>query len=370
MHTNHTSLYRQVLQKLETDILDGKYPDGSALPSDIELSRQCGVSVATARRAYAELVQRGWVIRKRKKGTILCREAKQTRLGRIGLIMVADAPAYQLLRQGVERAFSAKGTAIKTYWNHDSPAKNEDAIKKSIADGAEGLIITPPIQSSFETLRHLVAEGFPLVMALNHDAKVHSVYPDDHHAGYLIGEHFAVCGYHNVAAVVRENVIGRERLYGFREAIARHDIKLSDSSIVPIIYEDENGTPLPDLGRREAERLLSLSPRPDAVFVFNDSHAAAIYHWLQNFGVDVPGEIAVAGVDKLSPVYHPFSLTSVDIGLVDIGLRAGQLLAAQLPSRNHLVVQEKVTPQLHLGKSTRRKLASDFPVGEDHPFRA
>jgi len=358
MKSKSAALYRQVLQKVEADILDGSYPVGGTLPSDIELSQIHGVSVATARRAYAELVQRGWVTRKRKRGTILCRDAGHAKLSRIGLILVADVPPYQLLRQGVEFAFADQGTAIETRWNHDSPAANEEAIKKSISDGAEGLIITPPIQSSFETLRHLVAEGFPLVMALNHDSKVHSVYPDDHHAGYLIGEHFAECGYRNVAAVVRENLIGRERLYGFREAIARHGLELPSSSIVPITYEDGNGQLLPDLGRREAEQILSMSHRPDAVFVYNDSHAAALYHWLQNLGVNVPGEIAIAGVDKLGPAYHPFSLTSVDVGLVSIGLRAGQLLSAQLQSRNLLVVQEKVTPKLHLGGSTQRKVAA------------
>jgi len=39
----------------------------------------------------------------------------------------------------------AKGQRIETRWNHDSPAANEEAIVKSIADGAQGLIITPPI---------------------------------------------------------------------------------------------------------------------------------------------------------------------------------------------------------------------------------
>jgi DNA-binding LacI/PurR family transcriptional regulator len=356
------ALYRQVLQKIEASIRDGAYPEGGTLPSDIELSQLYGVSVATARRAYTELVQRGWVTRKRKRGTVLCNIAGQSRLSRIGLILVADVPPYQLLRQGVEFALAPHGIAIETRWNHDSPAANEEAITQSIADGAQGLIVTPPIQSSFETLRHLVAEGFPLVMALNHDPKVHSVYPDDHHAGYLVGEHFAECGYQRVAAVIRENTIGRERLYGFREALARHGLRLPTSSVIPIVYEDDKGQLLPDLGRREAEQILALSPRPEAVFVFNDNHAAAIYHWLQNYGVKVPDEIAIAGVDKLGPAYHPFSLTSVDVGLVGIGLRAGQLLVSQLQSRNLLVVQEKVTPQLHIGKSTRRKIAAALPA--------
>lgn len=345
--------FQKVLNKLEGDIRDGVYLEGSVLPSDSELSEQHGVSVATARRAYSELVQRGWVQRVRKRGTILCREAAELRLRRVGLIMVADVPAFQILRSGIESALAEYSTAIETRWNLDLSSANEEAIRGSIGAGAEGLIVTPPHQSGFETMRQLVADRFPLVMAFNHDPKIHSVYPDDYRAGYLVGEHFAACGYRRVAAVVRENAIGRERLYGFREAVARHNLALAEDAVIPISYSDHPGKLPQDLGRREAENLLGLKDRPEAVFVFNDTHAVAIYHWLQNHGIAVPGEIAIAGVDALDVSYHPFSLTSVDIGITNMGVRAGKLLAEQVKNPSRTAVQEKITPRLRIGASTQ-----------------
>jgi DNA-binding transcriptional MocR family regulator len=143
--------FQKVLSKIEGDILEGVYREDDVLPSDTELSKQHGVSVATARRAYSELVHRGWVKRVRKRGTILCREALGTRLRRVGLIMVADVPAFQILRSGIESALAEYSTAIETRWNLDVPSVNEEAIRRSISEGAHGLIVTPPIQSSFET---------------------------------------------------------------------------------------------------------------------------------------------------------------------------------------------------------------------------
>jgi DNA-binding LacI/PurR family transcriptional regulator len=345
--------FQKVLSKIEGDILEGVYREDDVLPSDTELSKQHGVSVATARRAYSELVHRGWVKRVRKRGTILCREALGTRLRRVGLIMVADVPAFQILRSGIESALAEYSTAIETRWNLDVPSVNEEAIRRSISEGAHGLIVTPPIQSSFETMRQLMADRFPLVMVFNHDPKIHSIFPDDYRAGYLVGEHFAECGYRRVAAVVRENAIGRERLYGLREAVARHNLNFAEDAVIPISYGDEPGKVPPDLGRREAERLLALKDRPEAVFVYNDTHAVAIYHWLQNHGVAVPGEIAIAGVDALDVTYHPFSLTTVDIGIASMGAKAGKLLAAQVQNPNLPVVQDKITPHLRIGASTQ-----------------
>lgn len=322
------------------------------MPSDLELSRTHRVSVATVRRAYAELVERGWVQRVRKRGTVLANVETRSRIRTVGIVMVADVPPYQLLRRGVEQTLIEHGAAICTYWNKDSEEINNTQISRAMKNGVEGLIVTPPSPSSFDLYRRMVAEGIPIVMAFNHDPFVHSVFPDDHRAGYLIGEHFSRCGYKNVAAVVRTSVIGRERLYGFREAIARHGLELREEATVPIQYVDEAGKLIADMGRREAEQILKMNPLPEAVFVFNDSHAAGVYHWLQNFGIAVPEQIAIAAVDHLGPEFHPFSLTSVDIGLEEIGRRAAELLVAQVQNPGLLVVQEKITPRLIVARST------------------
>lgn len=59
-------LHQKLLIYLDEQIRSGKYRPGDVLPSDLDLAHAQGVSVATVRRAYSELVNRGWVRRVKK----------------------------------------------------------------------------------------------------------------------------------------------------------------------------------------------------------------------------------------------------------------------------------------------------------------
>jgi DNA-binding LacI/PurR family transcriptional regulator len=354
MRARKVPLYKQVVRKLEQSIANGDYEENCAMPSDIDLSRELKVSVDTVRKAYSDLVKRGWVKRVRKKGTVLLSTSKRHRIEKIGVILVAPIPPYQLLLRGVEKVMGERGTGLFMRWNGDNEASNQEAIMSALKNDSQGIIVQPPFPSSFEFLRGLTAEGFPLVLVLVGDPRIHSVIPDDHQAGYLVGEHFARKGFRRVAAVIRDGFIGRERLHGFREALAKHGIELLPNGVIPIEYADANNQMLTDLGRREAEAILKLPDLPEAIFVFNDSHAIALHYWLQKYKISVPDDIALAAVDNLGKDFSPLSLTSVDIGLTSIGSRAAELLIAQIENPHHLVVQEKIAPRLIVGASTAK----------------
>lgn len=354
MRARKVPLYKQVVKKLEESIANGEFVENCPMPSDIDLSRELKVSVDTVRKAYSDLVDRGWIKRVRKKGTILLSSSKRHRIEKIGVVLVASVPPYQLLLRGIEKVMGERGTGLFMRWNGDNEASNQEAILTALKNDSRGIIVSPPFPSSFEFLRGLASEGFPLVLVLVGDPRIHSVIPDDHQAGYLIGEHFARKGFRRVAAVIRDGFIGRERLHGFREALAKHGIEFSASSVIPIEYADANNQLLTDLGRREAEAILKLPNLPEAVFAFNDSHAIALHYWLQKYGINIPDDIALAGVDNLGKDFSPLSLTSVDIGLTSIGSRAAELLIAQIENPNLLVVQEKIAPRLIVGASTAK----------------
>lgn len=62
-------LYKQLVQALKDDINSGKYPEGSRLPSEQELSALYQVSRITVRSALKELSEQAMVVRKQGKGT-------------------------------------------------------------------------------------------------------------------------------------------------------------------------------------------------------------------------------------------------------------------------------------------------------------
>lgn len=64
-------LYKQLVQAISEGIHSGKYPEGSRLPSEQELSAIYQVSRITVRSALKELSEEGQVVRKQGKGTFV-----------------------------------------------------------------------------------------------------------------------------------------------------------------------------------------------------------------------------------------------------------------------------------------------------------
>ncbi len=64
-----TPLYAQIVLFLRNKILNGEYPNGAFLPSELEIASTFGVSRITAKRALNELAEAGLAVRQRGRGT-------------------------------------------------------------------------------------------------------------------------------------------------------------------------------------------------------------------------------------------------------------------------------------------------------------
>lgn len=98
-------LHHQVYLQLRREIADGLWPERT-LPGEAELAARFGVSVVTSRAALARLVEDGWVVRGRGRGTRVIVEPQSLR-----------APGPPLLSVGRHRPYryavldAAVGTA-------------------------------------------------------------------------------------------------------------------------------------------------------------------------------------------------------------------------------------------------------------------
>jgi GntR family transcriptional regulator len=70
-----TPLYFQLYSLLKSDILDGRFTNGSQLPTEGQLSAKFGVSRITSKRALDELAREGLVERYRGRGTHVTHES-------------------------------------------------------------------------------------------------------------------------------------------------------------------------------------------------------------------------------------------------------------------------------------------------------
>lgn len=66
-------LYHRVKERLRAEIKSGRYCAGALIPSESELCKDFGVSRITVRRALADLVAEGHLIRARGRGTFVAR---------------------------------------------------------------------------------------------------------------------------------------------------------------------------------------------------------------------------------------------------------------------------------------------------------
>src|SRR5699024_10212385 len=64
-------LYYQLKEKLLSDIKNGDYKLGDAIPTEKDLSSMFVISRTTVRQAINELVQEGWLYREKSKGTFV-----------------------------------------------------------------------------------------------------------------------------------------------------------------------------------------------------------------------------------------------------------------------------------------------------------
>lgn len=68
---NDKPIYVQIYEQLKSEIAVGNYVEGDLLPSENELSNTYGSTRMTVRKALQELVQDGYIYRKKGKGSIV-----------------------------------------------------------------------------------------------------------------------------------------------------------------------------------------------------------------------------------------------------------------------------------------------------------
>ena len=187
--------------------------------------------------------------------------------------------------------------------------------------------------NSRELFLRLQATGFPLVNVLLRDRApgVTSVTADSpaitrmaveffQQAGFW---HFAFCGYPGLAfSDLREKTF-REILMGLGNTLHTPPVEAHPDQ-PPIGYENITGA---ELNPHFKEWLRGL-PKPIALLTGNDVRGQQVIRLAQELGIDVPGQLAVLGVDNdevVCSMCNP-ALSSIDSNAEEIGYTAAQTL--------------------------------------------
>ncbi|MFE2042851.1 LacI family DNA-binding transcriptional regulator [Streptomyces sp. NPDC059477] len=193
--------------------------------------------------------------------------------------------------------------------------------------GVDGLVVvgTLPDPAALDP----VAGRLPLVVAGAREPVpdgVDLVAGDDETGIRLITEHLIGLGHRRIAHLAGYGAVGALRLRGFEATMRAHG--LAGGVLVEPCDLTEEG------GHRAAVRLLARPDRPDrptAILAANDIAAVGALSAARDLGLDVPGQVSVAGYDNTSiaKLRHVW-LTTVDNAGHEMGRRAARCLLDRL----------------------------------------
>jgi LacI family transcriptional regulator len=174
----------------------------------------------------------------------------------------------------------------------------------------------------------------PTVLLNCYDAErsLPSIVPGEVIGGRTAVEHLIEAGHRRIGMIEGEVWMdaSRDRLKGYRQALAAHEIPFDPAIVRPGNWE-------PSAGYAETLQLMKLARPPTAIFCANDLMALGCYEALQELGLRIPGDVAVVGYDdrEIAQFMRP-ALTTVLLPHFEMGTLAAEYIidrAARARSR-------------------------------------
>jgi GntR family transcriptional regulator of arabinose operon len=342
-------LYQRVKRELVAVIESGEFPPDVPFVTQRRICEQFGVSHATAVRALNDLVAEGYVIRRRGQGTFVAPRRPPAGDGSVACVLQFHGPHVSGLLAGIESVCDELG--YRLYLNHcdGDPEHEQRVLLDALDHGVSGIIAYPAQGSSAgrgytEALRR----GVPLVLVDRYrpDIATDAVLADNFAAGRELTEELIACGHSVIATLWEETDVTsvRDRLAGHVEALRQHGLPIRPDLTVL----------LPHSSLAEAERRARLSellrgPRPPTVLLCANGYVlASAAQDLVELGMDIPGDVDLAGMDDAGPFdVLPLTVAAVTLPSREMGERAMRLLhqrvAAPATAPERIVLPVTVT---------------------------
>lgn len=210
--------------------------------------------------------------------------------------------------------------------SEEDPAIEQEEIRAVLARGVDAILVAS-CQSSRESFRGVENQQAPFIL-IDRDfprLRANFVGTNDFRAGYLATEHLASSGKQYIAHIggPQDLAPAADRRAGYEAALTAIHRKISASHFVEIPKVEELGE---EAGFQAMRHLLSVEPRPDAVFCYNDLTAIGAMAATSDAGFSIPRDIAFVGCGNVRySSYLRVPLSSIDQSTGDLGRSAGNL---------------------------------------------
>jgi LacI family transcriptional regulator len=297
-----------------------------------DVARRANVSVATVSRALNGHVNVASAVRLRVVNVATelrytphhaARSLSSRRTHTIGVVLPdLHGEFFSELIRGIDGVARERNLHLLVSSYHGHPEEQLSALR-AMRGRVDGLLVMSPSISSGDVLGEHLLSSLPSVLMNSHNSMpgCRTVSVDNHGGARAMVRHLVACGCRRIAFIAgpKDNFEAQERQRGYEDALVETGLE-SGKWVIPGDFDEASG-------HHAGRLLLDSNNRPDAVFAANDMMALGCLFALNQAGVRVPDDIALAGFDDipLARYVHP-TLTTMRVDISELGARAMRIL--------------------------------------------
>lgn len=353
--------YLSIKNELQENIVTGKYPLNSKIPSEAELREKYNVSRHTIRQAISELVNDGFLKKRQGSGTYVCDEYIKNSIEEntktIGVITtyLSDYIFPSIIR-GIEEELSRSQYSLMLSSTQNNVLNEKENLEKMLDQNVDGLIIEPTKSNLFNpNLNYylkIAEKNIPLVMlhASYEELDASSISLDDVEAGKIATTHLIELGHKKISIIMKsDDIQGKKRLKGYITALYEANLTFDNTHIVT--FDTESKT---SVGDKILDILNSESP-PTAFVCYNDQIAMDLIHQINAVGKKVPDDFSIVSHDDsfLSTTLPMVQLTSIAHPKEGLGKEAARRIINAVENEEHDISSVVFPPELIIRNSTK-----------------
>lgn len=254
----------------------------------------------------------------------VARNLRRQRTSTLGVILPDTLNPYfgQVVR-GIERVAFEHGYIVIQLHSDYSLQRELQFADLLYAERVAGAIWIPTTGSA-EPVERLVQHRIPVVVLDRQlpDIEIPTVVADNFRGGYLATSHLIALGHTRIGYIGRQTDLShsQQRLEGYRAALQEHGLAFDPTLIARGGFRMEDG-------RAAACELLQRTPRPTAIFAYNDFNAIGALRAAYECGLRVPDDLAIVGFDDIPGAAFTLpALTTIRQPKLEMGQRAAELL--------------------------------------------
>jgi LacI family gluconate utilization system Gnt-I transcriptional repressor len=233
------------------------------------------------------------------------------------------------------------------------PEKEERVLYEMLSWRPSGVIVAG-LEHTDASKAMLRASGIPVVEIMDTDGEPIDCAVGISHrrAGREMAQAILKHGYRNIGFLGTKMPLdhrARKRFEGFTQALGREGVEI-------LTQEFYSGGSALAKGREMTATVLEREPELDFLYYSNDMIAAGGLLHLLDAGIDIPGQVGLAGFNNVELLQGlPRQLATMDAMRAEIGTKAAQIIAARVEDPDATCDRVvELTPKISFGDTLKR----------------